>query len=246
MIVELFGPPGAGKTTFAQKIADGLQSRGHAARTLISARPSETAALSEAECFGGRTAAAANARAQGLVDADLDAVNRDLMRCLPPHSLFWRFRLRRYLKLLAASWSQNQSGAEIAIFDQGYTQALCSLTSLTRSADPRRIVQAASLLPAPAVRICVQVPRALLLARQQQRERERPFLERFLELDPATNLAQAGICTSLRTILEGRMSPGGPVPMLCPDPMNEDLGPVLDAVADVARTPTIVREVMAR
>ena len=39
MIVELFGPPGAGKTTFARTLAAHLRERGHTVDLILSHRP---------------------------------------------------------------------------------------------------------------------------------------------------------------------------------------------------------------
>ena len=41
MIIELFGPPGAGKTTFARALTARLRERGHLAELKLSSRPTE-------------------------------------------------------------------------------------------------------------------------------------------------------------------------------------------------------------
>ena len=43
MIVELFGPPGVGKTTFASALTAFLRQRGQAVDSLMSYRPAEQA-----------------------------------------------------------------------------------------------------------------------------------------------------------------------------------------------------------
>src|SRR5258708_14393465 len=41
MIIELFGPPGAGKTTFARALAERLREHGHTVDLILSHRPAE-------------------------------------------------------------------------------------------------------------------------------------------------------------------------------------------------------------
>ena len=41
MIIELFGPPGSGKTTFARSLAARLRERGHTVDLILSHRPAE-------------------------------------------------------------------------------------------------------------------------------------------------------------------------------------------------------------
>lgn len=223
MIVELFGPPGAGKTTFARAIGEGLLVRGLAAQVLVSARPSEVATVTD----GGLLRAAVAARG-AAADPGLDAVNDILIRLLPPHSPLWRLRLRRYLRILATSWRRGGESAGIVVFDQGYTQALCSLISLTRDPPAAAVAAALALLPQPAVRIALRAPREILLARVGNRRRTMSLRERILELDAATNLAQAGICEDLLQALTGRGL------LLSSDPHDRELGPHLDAIAAAA------------
>ena len=42
MIIELFGPPAAGKTTFARTLATRLRDLGHPVELMLSYRPSES------------------------------------------------------------------------------------------------------------------------------------------------------------------------------------------------------------
>ncbi|MEL6064538.1 MULTISPECIES: hypothetical protein [unclassified Methylobacterium] len=202
MIVELFGPPGAGKTTFARGLAAGLRARGYAAEAVVSAR------TSEAERDGpvrarGPVGGAASGHATAQPDARRDGLGRSLLTILPPRNVFWNLRLRRYLRRLAAAWARSEAVPGIRVFDQGYAQALCSLISLSRSTDPGRIAMAAALLPRPALRIALHAPGELLAARQEARVHKAGLLERMLELDAATNLRQAGICDTLFGTFQG-------------------------------------------
>src|ERR1700688_2647775 len=46
MIIELFGPPGAGKTTFARALAARLREHGHTVDLILSCRPAEGSSTS--------------------------------------------------------------------------------------------------------------------------------------------------------------------------------------------------------
>ena len=230
MIVELFGPPCAGKTTFARLLVSGLQARGLPARALISAR------ASEADAPGGaaRRPATGTADAQAWKRDACEAVNKAMLRLLPPRSPIWQVRLRRYLRVLAASWARCDKSADVVVFDQGYTQALCSLVSLTRRPEPACVQAAADLLPRPALRINLTVPRGVLVARLAQRSRCLTLRERILEVDNATIIEQDRICSVLFDMLDG----DGAI-MRAMSSGTTDMPPFLDAVARKLRPPAI-------
>ena len=123
MIVELFGPPGAGKTTFARGLAAGLRAQGYSAEAVVSARTSEargdTPVLAR-----GPDGSAAFGPATALPEASSDRLGRSLLTILPPRNIFWNLRLRRYLHRLAAAWARSDTAPGILVFDQGYAQAL--------------------------------------------------------------------------------------------------------------------------
>jgi hypothetical protein len=234
MIVELFGPPCAGKTTFARMLASDLEARGLSARCVISARASELdAAPADQRAAHRRSRAAETLVAQ---QEACDAVNRAVLRLLPPRNWLWRFRLRRYLRTLATSWARGHAAADIMVFDQGYTQALCSLVSLARKPDPSCVRAAIDLLPEPALRIGLTVPRDVLVARLNQRARDLTFRERILELNSETILEQDRICAALFEILDGRGKVVGSVTS-----GSTDMPPFLDSVARALRSLTVER-----
>ena len=70
MIVELFGPPGVGKTTFACAVADRLRERGRDVKLVLSYRPSEDPLASRAGA----------SRAEGLARLRIPAALQRLVR----------------------------------------------------------------------------------------------------------------------------------------------------------------------
>lgn len=224
MIVELFGPPCAGKTTFARLLASGLDARGFSARCVISARASEWDAAAADQRVAKRPSWAAETLATQREACD--AVNRAVLRLLPPRNSLWQFRLRRYLRALSASWARSHATADVMIFDQGYTQALCSLVSLTRKPDPSCVRAAIDLLPEPVLRIGLKVPRDVLLMRLIQRTQDQTFRERILELSSEKILEQDRICAALFEILDGRGKVMGSVTS-----GSTDMPPFFDTVA---------------
>jgi thymidylate kinase len=202
MIVELFGPPAAGKTTLAHALATALEKDGCDVQLIASSRPAEcgpiqvesTRALSRCRA----ALAAPLSRAVKLVSAvpvllpgaRSDELTGSLMDLLPPRTLLWSVRYRRYLSLLSRSWKTASTSDRIVIFDQGFLTALCSLALLARSADRRVIARGLELIPRPNLLIRLDAPREILEARLRERLRRQSTVERLFELDLQTNLQQ--------------------------------------------------------
>jgi thymidylate kinase len=201
MIVELFGPPAAGKTTLAHALASSLERNGCNVELIVSSRPAErrpTKVESTRALFRCRAALAAPlSRAAKLVSAlpillgvQNDDITAKLMALLPPRTLLWSVRYRRYLSLLSNSWNLASTSDRIVVFDQGFVTALCSLVLLARSADRKIIGRGLELIPRPNLLVRLDAPSETLEARLRERLDRQGAVERLFEFDLRTNLEQ--------------------------------------------------------
>jgi thymidylate kinase len=125
-----------------------------------------------------------------LLGAQNDDITANLMDLLPPRTLLWSVRYRRYLSLLSSSWKSASTSDRIVIFDQGFFTALCSLALLAQSADRGTIERGLRLVPRPNLLIHLDAPRETLEARIRERLRRQGAVERLFEFDLQTNLEQ--------------------------------------------------------
>ena len=212
MIIEMFGPPGCGKTTLAEALAEALRADGYSVSLMTSSRPAEQAARAHRgagrrSVDGGLAAALKRAaKVFGVVPTLMrrgeghDTADR-LMQLFPPRSLLWSLRYRRYLNRLCRSWSAARGGRAIAIFDQGFLSALCSLILLARRSDRSATTQALGFLPRPDLLVRVDAPEEVLETRLRARLRGQGALERLFELNLRANLAQVEIAGQLDGLL---------------------------------------------
>ena len=145
MIIELFGPPAAGKTTLAHALATALEKNGFDIQLIVSSRPAERGSIqveSTRALSWCRTALAAPlSRAAKLVSAGpvllagarSDELTASLMDLLPPRTLLWSVRLSPISFLAISLLEMAGTSDRIVIFDQGFLTALCSMALLARS-----------------------------------------------------------------------------------------------------------------
>jgi thymidylate kinase len=220
MIVEMLGPPGVGKTTFACALTGFLRERGHAVDPVMSYRPAEQAPSGPRCKHPAEVPAIAAVRrlvrpvtemvatAGRLFGQSPDArLTAELLRLLPPRSVLWSVRLRQYLFRLCRSWQLAAASRQIVLFDQAFVQALCSLVLLSRTADGTRIGRAMDILPRADLLIRLDAPRDILTARLDDRQRRQGRIERLFELDLQTNLAFVEIIDELHALILARGNP---------------------------------------
>ena len=173
IIIEIFGPPGAGKTTLARAAAADLALHGLAVQLAVSARPEESVA-------GRRSAFASSLSKLGGAVSQIirsDPVTEALLQLMPlPH---WSASLRR--RQYIAGLARFASVDGLLVQDQGYLCAIAGLALDAKRCDDQVLAQALDLVPLPniAVRVCVSPDISGI--RLGQRHAKQGFAARALE-----------------------------------------------------------------
>jgi thymidylate kinase len=214
MIVELFGPPGVGKTTLACAVAARLRERGRCVKLVLSYRPSEDPRASPEGSGRLRTPAALRRLVRPMVEsfaaaghsADPGAARAaaELMRLLAPRNVVQSLRQRQYLLRLSRTWRGAALAGDI-VFDQGFVQAVYTCALLAEAVDSERIGLALDAVPEPDLLIRLDAPQEILEARLADRRRRQGRIEQLL--DAWTNLGSLWIFDRLHELLRARGRP---------------------------------------
>jgi thymidylate kinase len=215
MIIELFGPPGAGKTTFARALAARLRERGHTVDLILSQRPAERSPHEIRSASDLSTQQISSmirrltrpfaemltmARHPFTISHDVGTA-LNLIKMLPPSNALWLLRLAQYVLRLSRSWFQASNTGHVVLFDQAFVQAVCSLVLLSGVVDELLISNALDAIPKSDLLVQLDAPTEILEARLRDRQRLESRIERLLELDLATSLRSLAIVDCLHELL---------------------------------------------
>ncbi|TPM92578.1 hypothetical protein [Mesorhizobium sp. B2-1-3A] len=211
VIVELFGPAGSGKTTFAHALQRRLQAQGYVAKVVLSYQPGvhSTPLDPGGLWYAFQRVVRAILRTAAFVfrplnNADELRLTVKLVRILTPRNPIWLIRFSRYILALSVAWQYSVGDREIVIFDQGFIQAVCSLSLFSGVADTASLATVLDLIPTSDLAISVDAAEPLLSKRLKDRLFHQSYMERLFEADSKTNLQSIPIIRRVKSLLLGK------------------------------------------
>lgn len=199
MIIELFGPPGAGKTTFLRGLCRAMVKHGINVKTVNGYRLIEYGSAQDdgqevRHAIGRIIKKVATSGPVLLSTLPKDSVAARLLASIPLRSRTWSWRMKVDIALLCESWRKAQESDGYFIFEEGLVQALCALVLLARTPSIDVVCDGVALLPRPDLLVQLDAPQETLRRRLMDRHAQQPFLEVLLfELGVERGLKQADI-----------------------------------------------------
>jgi hypothetical protein len=233
MIIELFGPPGVGKTTLRPRLCQAMARRGINVKTVNGYRQIEYGSAKD-DCpevrhgigrIGKKLAASAPVLLSTLPKESLAA---QLLAAFPVRSLSWSWRMKVDIALVCESWRQAEESDGHFIFEEGLIQAVCALAVLARRRSVDVVRDCLSFLPRPDLLIQIDAPQETLRRRLLDRHARQPMLEVLLELGVDEGLRQATISREIGTCLRQAGWPLIQVNGAQPHDFEKIITPVLD------------------
>lgn len=183
MIVECFGPPGAGKTTLALGLTERLRANGLNAVSRLSARPGEERHGGNG-CNRSPSVFAAAARrllvpaaelAAAVIQSPADRAIRNATGALTSAwaegEVFRGLRVKQYLIRLANVWAAAANSGNIWVFDQAYVQAIANIMQVRPRFSDADAAAMLDAIPKSDLIIRVETPIDDIRARLTRRQR---------------------------------------------------------------------------